>query len=103
ASPHSRLDSVKPATAASSSRLRPSTLASQPVIGKTMALATRYEVSTHVASSTLEESEPEMCGRLTLTTEVSSTCMIALDITAMAVIQRCGGMASAPREGRAGA
>ena len=30
-----------------------------------------------------------MCGRLTLTTEVSSTSSTALDITAMATIQRC--------------
>ena len=29
-----------------------------------------------------------MCGRLTLTTDVSSTCITALDITAMATIQR---------------
>ncbi len=31
-----------------------------------------------------------MCGRLTFTTDVSSSCITAHDITAMAVIQRCG-------------
>ncbi|MGA8605607.1 MAG: hypothetical protein WB616_01870, partial [Candidatus Sulfotelmatobacter sp.] len=36
-----------------------------------------------------DEREPAMWGRLTLTTEVSSTSMTALDITAMAMIQRC--------------
>ena len=46
------------------------------------------EVSTHVASFTLEEREPAMCCRLTLTTEVSSTSITALDITATAIIQR---------------
>ena len=50
-------------------------------------------MSTQVASFTLEESEPAIWGRLTLTTVVSSTCMTALDMTAMAVSQRCGGIA----------
>src|SRR5208283_3658048 len=54
-----------------------------------MALATIWEVSTQVASSTVEEREPAIWGRLTLTTEVSRTSSTALDITAMAMIQRC--------------
>jgi hypothetical protein len=45
-------------------------------------------VSTHVASSTLDERDPAIWGRLTLTTEVSSTSITALDITARAMIQR---------------
>ena len=32
-------------------RFRPKTLTSQPLIGSTIALATRYDVSTHVLSS----------------------------------------------------
>ena len=84
ARPHSRLDTVKPVTTVISISLRPKKLDSQPEMGRMMALATRYEVSTQVASSTVAERLPAMCGRLTFTTEVSSTSMVALDITAMA-------------------
>src|ERR1019366_2435854 len=59
-------------------------LASQPLMGRMMALATRYEVSTQVASSVVAERLPAICGRLTLTTEVSSTSITALDSTAIA-------------------
>jgi hypothetical protein len=41
-----------------------------------------------VDSSTVAERLPAMCGRLTLTTEVSSTSIIALDMTAIATNQR---------------
>jgi hypothetical protein len=56
-------------------------------MGRTTALATRYEVNTHVASSTVAERLPAMCGRLTFTTVVSSTSMAALTMTAMATGQ----------------
>ena len=42
---------VKPTTDSISRRLRPKMLASQPVIGRMIALATRYDVSAQVASS----------------------------------------------------
>jgi hypothetical protein len=41
-----------------------------------------------VASSTVEERLPAICGRLTLTTEVSSTSITALDMTAIATSHR---------------
>ena len=41
-----------------------------------------------MASSTVAERLPAMCGRLTFTTEVSSTSIAALDITAIATNQR---------------
>ena len=44
-----------------------------------------------------------MCGRLTLTTVVSSNCITALDITAIAIIQRFGGIACPSRDVRASA
>src|SRR5260370_39375280 len=57
-----------------------------------MALATRYEVSAHAASSVLTERLPAMCGRETLTTVVSSTSMKVANITATATIHglMCG-------------
>src|SRR5271157_4061078 len=53
-------------------------------MGRMMALATRYEVRTQVASSVVAERLPAIWGRLTLTTEVSSTSITALDSTAIA-------------------
>ena len=61
-------------------------LASQPVIGRMIALATRYDVSAHVASSIVAERLPAMCGSDTLTTVVSSTSMKVANITATAMI-----------------
>jgi hypothetical protein len=52
-------------------------------MGRTTALAARYEVNTQVASFTVAERLPAMCGRLTFTTVVSSTTMAALIMTAM--------------------
>src|SRR5579885_422282 len=51
-----------------------------------IALATRYEVSAQVASSTLAERLPAMCGSDTLTTVVSSTSMKVPNMTAIATI-----------------
>lgn len=53
-----------------------------------IAFATRYDVSTHVASSTDAERFPAMYGKLTLTAEVSTSSIIALAIDAIATIQR---------------
>ncbi len=62
-------------------------LASQPVIGRMIALATRYDVSAHVASSIDAERLPAMCGSDTLTTVVSSTSMKVANITETAISQ----------------
>src|SRR3546814_20401987 len=51
--------------------------ASQPVIGRMIALETRYEVSTQVASSRLADNEPAICTSETLAIDVSSTYMNA--------------------------
>ena len=87
ASPQKNEAVVKPVTDNISRRLRPKVVASQPVIGRTMALATRYDVSVHVASSVVAERFPAMCGSETLTTVVSSTSMKVLDMTAIAISQ----------------
>src|ERR687887_830515 len=86
AMPHNTDDSVKPPTEIMSMRLRPNWFESHPVIGRMMALATRYDVSTQVASSTVAERLPAMCGSETFTTVVSSTSMKVPSITEMATI-----------------
>src|SRR5690242_18655286 len=55
-------------------------------MGRTMALATRYEVRAHVASSTVADMLPAICGSETLTTVVSRISMTVAHITAMATI-----------------
>src|ERR1019366_2083538 len=55
-------------------------------MGRMMALATRYEVSTQVASSGVADRLPAMCGSATLATLVSSTSMKVASITVMATI-----------------
>src|SRR5438270_2673302 len=85
ASAHKNDATVKPVTEAISRSLRPNVLASHPVMGRTMALATRYEVRVHVASSVLAERLPAICGSETFTTVVSSTSMKVLDMTAIAI------------------
>ena len=93
---------VNPTTEAVSNRLRPNVLASHPVIGNTMALATRYEVRVQVASSVLAERLPAMCGSETLTTVVSSTSMKVPDITAIAMSQGLGPGCACVLEGLSG-
>jgi hypothetical protein len=66
--------------------LRPNQVASQPVNGRMIALATRYDVNTHVDSSIVAERLPAMCGSDTFTTVVSSTSMNVANITATATI-----------------
>src|SRR5436190_20815290 len=50
-----------------------------------MPFATRYDVSTHVASSTLDERFPAMCGSETFATLVSNTSMNVASITVAAM------------------
>src|SRR5713101_5397345 len=85
ASPQRNDEAVKPMTDAMSSRLRPNMLASHPVIGRMMAFATRYDVSTQVASSIVADRLPAMCGSDTFTTVVSSTSMKVANITETAI------------------
>src|ERR1700704_2297743 len=59
---------------------------SHPLSGSTMALETRYEVSTHVLSSVPAERLPAMCGSATLAMLVSSTSMNVASVTATAMI-----------------
>src|SRR5580700_4067927 len=54
-------------------------------MGRTMPFATRYDVSTQVASSTLAERLPAIWGRETLATLVSSTSMKVASITVAAI------------------
>src|ERR1700761_2267277 len=51
-----------------------------------MALATRYAVSTQVASSCVAPRPPAMCGKATLAMEESSTSMNVARVTVMATI-----------------
>src|SRR5438067_10677601 len=53
-------------------------------MGRMMALATRYDVSAHVASSVVADRLPAMWGSETLTTVVSSTSIKVPVITAIA-------------------
>src|SRR5262245_4448162 len=94
ASPQRNDAVVKPITDSISRFFRPKTPASQPVIGRPITLSTRYEVTTHVASSIVADRLPAMCGSDTLTTLVSSTSMNVANITAMAMIQGLIGFCS---------
>src|SRR3954466_5138031 len=87
AKPHRNEAIVKPLVAHNSRFFRPNTLASHPVIGRMIAFATRYEVSAHVASSTVAERLPAICGSDTFTTVVSSTSMKVANITETAMSQ----------------
>src|SRR5439155_14094788 len=66
---------------------RPNTPASHPLMGRIMALETRYDVSTQVLSSLLAPRLPAMCGSATLAMLVSSTSMNAAIATTMAISQ----------------
>ena len=68
-------------------RFRPNSPASHPLMGRTMALETRYEVSTQVLSSLLAPRLPAMCGNATLAMLVSSTSMKAAMATTTAMSQ----------------
>src|SRR5262245_39775243 len=85
AKPHMKDEAVNPTTANISNRFLPNKLASQPVMGRMIAFATRYEVNAHVASSGVTERLPAMCGNETFTTVVSRTSMKVPNITATAM------------------
>src|SRR5215467_6237080 len=72
-------------------RRRPKRAESQPVAGMTMAFAARNEVITHDISSMPAESEPCMCGRATLVTLESSTCMTVTIMTENVMAHRRAG------------
>ena len=69
-------------------RRRPSRAVSHPVAGSAMALAARYEVSTHETSSSPAESAPWMWGRATLVTLVSRTWSTDTSMTVTVMAQR---------------
>src|SRR5664279_4683733 len=87
AMPQSSEVRVKPPTQVSRIRRRPKRLASHPAMGSTMAFETRYEVTTHVPSSTVAPRFPAKWGMETLTTVVSRISMNVASITAMVTIQ----------------
>src|SRR5437868_8419210 len=60
---------------------------SQPLNGRTMALDTRYDVSTQLLSSCPAASPPAMCGRATLATLVSRTSIKVARVTVRAMSQ----------------
>src|SRR5580765_654741 len=72
-------------------RRRPNRAESQPVAGMMIALAARNDVMTHDISSMPAESEPCMCGRATLVTLESRTCMTVTIITENVMAHRRAG------------
>src|SRR5271155_5727963 len=60
---------------------------SHPESGRTIALETRYEVSTQVDSSAPAERLPEIWGSATLAMEVSSTSINVASVTVTAITQ----------------
>src|ERR1700728_2551278 len=98
ASPHSSELNVKMITHPIKNLLRPNSAENHPVRGSTIAFETRYDVSTHVLSSTPADRFPAMCGRDTFATLVSSTSMNVAAITVMAINQ---GFTCATETGRA--
>src|SRR3546814_18579044 len=68
-------------------RLRPKVCDRQPLIGRAMAVAKVYEVSTQVASSCVADELPAMCSSETLAMERSSTSIKAAMATTGAMIQ----------------
>src|SRR5262245_4277991 len=87
ATPQRNDASVNPVVDSINRFLRPKRPASHPVIGRMIALATRYDVSAQVASSVVADMLLAMCGSDTFTTVVSSTSMKVANMTAIATIQ----------------
>src|ERR1700684_4547740 len=79
--PHSNEVTVNMKMHIRKNRLRPNEVASHPLMGRTIALDTRYEVRTQVLSSLLAPRLPAMCGRATLAMLVSRTSMNAASET----------------------
>lgn len=84
--PHSQEVSTNSRVEAVNSFTSPRRLASQPVSGTAMALATPKEVITQVPWLVAAPRLPEMVGKATLAMVVSSTCMNT-DIDSASVIQ----------------
>src|ERR1700730_2692780 len=87
ANPQSKELTVKTLKQAMKKRFRPKVPASHPLIGRMMALETRYEVRTHVLWSLLAPRLPAMYGRATLAMLVSRTSMNAASATTTAISQ----------------
>ena len=87
AAPHANEATVKIATQDIRNRLRPNLSENQFDAGRMIAFATRYDVSTHVASSVVAESDPAIYGSATAAIDVSSTSMNVASITAAAISQ----------------
>src|ERR1700683_1489566 len=83
--PHKKELMVKITMQSMKKFFRPITLAAQAPIGKTMALATRYEVRTQVLWSALAPRLPAMGGSATFAIEVSSTSIKAARATVAAM------------------
>src|SRR5580692_5309412 len=87
AAPQSKELAVKTRMHRRNKRFRPNNPASHPLIGSTMALDTKYDVSTHVLSSLLAPKLPARWGRATLAMLVSRTSMNAAMATTTAISQ----------------
>src|SRR5215471_19378926 len=85
--PHKNEVTVNSVMHSMKKRLRPKAVASQPLIGSTMAFETRYDVNTQVLSSLLAPRSPARCGSATLAMLVSKTSMNAAMATTTAMIQ----------------
>src|SRR5712672_911430 len=85
--PHRKELIVKNTIHVKKNRFRPSHATSHPLMGRTIALETRYLVNTQVLSSLLAPRLPAMWGRATFAMLVSRTSMNAASETATAMIQ----------------
>src|ERR1700720_2402457 len=85
--PHNNELKVKREIQMRKTRFRPISDTSQPVIGRTIAFETRYEVRTQVLSSLLAPMFPAICGSATLAMLVSSTSIKAASDTTNAISQ----------------
>src|ERR1700733_9037522 len=85
--PQSRELNVNSARQMIKNRFRPKRDTNHPVMGRMIALDTRYDVRTHVLSSLLAPMFPAMCGSATFAMLVSSTSMKAASDTTKAISQ----------------
>jgi hypothetical protein len=85
--PQSRELNVNSARQMIKNRFRPKRDTSHPVIGRMIALDTRYDVRTQVLSSLLAPMFPAMCGSATFAMLVSRTSMNAANDTTNAINQ----------------
>ena len=88
ATPDRRELAMKTVVESRKKRRRPRRATSQPVAGRITPFAARNDVRTHVISSSEAERVPCMCGRATLVTLVSRTCIDATSMTAVVTSHR---------------